>query len=59
MTTRSILIAGCLALLSACGETRVEKTASGAGIGLGMAALASASLPWGAVLGAGAGYFSR
>ena len=59
MTTRSILIAGCLALLAACGETRAEKTASGAGIGLGTAAIAGASLPWGVVLGAGAGYFSR
>lgn len=59
MTTRSILIAGCFALLVACGETPAERTLSGAGIGLGTAAVAGASLPWGAVLGAGAGYFSR
>lgn len=59
MTARAMVFAGSLALLASCGTTPVEKTASGAGIGVGMAALAGASLGWGAALGAGAGYFSR
>ncbi len=48
-----------LAALAACGDTPVERTTSGAGIGAGTALVLGASAPWGLALGAGAGYFSR
>lgn len=59
MTARALMLAGGLALLTACGTTPAERTTSGAGIGVGVAALAGANLGWGALLGAGTGYFSR
>jgi hypothetical protein len=59
MRLRWTVTVSCLAALAACGDTRLERTGTGAGIGAGIAALASASIPVGAVLGAGAGYFTR
>jgi osmotically inducible lipoprotein OsmB len=59
MTRRSIRTLAVVLTLAACGDTPVERSTSGAGIGAGTALALGASMPWGLALGAGAGYFSR
>lgn len=56
--TRLMIALTTLALLAGCGDTLFERTASGAAIGAGAAAVTGNSVGTGAVVGAGAGAVS-
>jgi hypothetical protein len=56
--SRLILIVASLSLLSACGDTFLSRTASGAAIGAGAAAVTDNDIATGAAIGAGAGAVS-
>jgi hypothetical protein len=56
--SRIILVLASVSVLSACGDTFLERTASGAAIGAGAAAVTGNDLATGAVVGAGAGAVS-
>ena len=53
--SRLILAAASLSLLAACGDTFLSRTASGAAIGAGVAAVTDNDIATGAAIGAGAG----
>jgi osmotically inducible lipoprotein OsmB len=56
--SRIILVVASLSVLSACGDTMLERTVSGAAIGAGAAAVTGNDLATGAAVGAGAGVVS-
>lgn len=56
--SRLIVIAASLTVLSACGDTMLSRTASGAAIGAGAAAVTGNDVATGAVIGGGAGAVS-
>jgi hypothetical protein len=55
---RIILVLVSLTALSACGDTTLSRTASGAAIGAGAAAVTGNDVGTGAVIGGGAGLVS-
>ena len=57
--TRLIIGLTTVALLAGCGDTLFERTASGAAIGAGAAAVTGNNVGAGAVVGAGAGVVSN
>ncbi|TNC71648.1 hypothetical protein [Rubellimicrobium roseum] len=58
ITLRLVAVLGVAATLTACGETDLERTATGAAIGGGVAALTNGDLAEGALIGAAAGAIS-
>ena len=58
LTIRTLAVLACAAALSACGETDVERAATGAAIGGAVAAATDGSLAEGALYGAAAGAIS-
>jgi uncharacterized membrane protein len=56
--SRLIVIAAGLTFLSACGDTMLSRTASGAAIGAGAAAVTGNDVATGAVIGGGVGVVS-
>jgi hypothetical protein len=56
--SRIILVLASLSVLSACGDTTLERTLSGAAIGAGAAAVTGNNVATGAAVGGGAGLVS-
>ena len=56
--SRIILVLASLSVLSACGDTALERTVSGAAIGAGAAAVTGNDVATGAAIGGGAGLVS-
>jgi hypothetical protein len=56
--SRLVLVVASLSILAACGDTTLSRTASGAAIGAGAAAVTGNDVGTGAVIGGGAGLVS-
>ena len=56
--SRAILLVAGLTVLAACGDTTLQRTATGAAIGAGAAAVTGNDVATGAVIGGGAGLVS-